>query len=90
MRSDPNLRGLSREVNEQSLGSISLCRKICIMLCFDENQDYQDSRVSLPPVGQFTTLQNWDPTRILTMPIDTVPYSTSTIQYYTVPPISYS
>ena len=39
--------------------------------------------VSLPRVGEFTTLQNWDPTQILTMPIDTVPYST--IQYRTVP-----
>ena len=83
MRSDPNLRGLSREVNAQSLGSISLCGKICIMLCFDESQDYQDSRVSLPPVRQFTIFaklgsntNSYNAHRYSTIQYHTVPYST--------------
>ena len=72
----PKLRGSSREVSKQAL-VVSLCaERSAIMLCFDENQH---SRASLSPVGQFTTIQDWDPTGILAMPmvaIDTVPYST--------------
>jgi hypothetical protein len=82
MRSDPNFRGLSREVNEQSLGSISLCGKICIMLCFDESQDYQDSRVASsswrvhnsPKLGSNTNSYNAH--RYSTIQYRTVPYST--------------